>query len=119
MSVDIVAENLLTGTYTLDDMRPGTNQGDISVAGFARSISKNVGETIQFSINGPATVIRIFRAGYYGGKNFREVATITNTPTNQPELVTLPNTNGATSAKGWSVTASWAIPANATSVNVS
>lgn len=115
MSVDIVAENARPGTYNLMDMNPGTLAGDLSVAGFARSPSKNIGETMQFSVTGPATIIRIFRMGYYGGTNFRQVATITNTPTNQPELVEIPGSNGATSASHWSVTAEWAIPENAVS----
>lgn len=115
MSVDIVAENALAGTYTLNQMRPGTEAGDLSVAGFARSISKNIGETIEFCVDGPATVIRIFRAGYYGGVNFREVATIANTPTTQPAPTTISGSNGATTATGWSVTAEWDIPLTAVS----
>lgn len=115
MSTDIVAENSMAGTYTLMDMNPSTLRGDISVAGFARSPSKNVGETMQFSVTGPATKIRIFRMGYYNGVNFREVATIANTPTEQPELVQIPDSNGGTSAHAWSVTAEWTIPDDAVS----
>lgn len=115
MSVDIVGENALPGTYTLEQMRPGEEHGDLSVAGFARSISKNVGETIEFCVDGPATVIRIFRAGYYGGVNFREVATIANTPTAQPAPVEIPNSNGATTATAWATTATWTIPMSAVS----
>lgn len=116
MSVDIVSENTLPSTFTLDQMRPGTGHGDLSVAGFARQASVNVGETVQFCVNGPATVIRIFRAGYYAdGKGFREVATITNAPVTQPAAATIPDSNGATTCTGWSVTASWAVPADAVS----
>lgn len=115
MSVNIVAENALPGTYTLEQMRPGEQQGDLSVAGFARSISKNIGETIEFCVDGPATVIRIFRAGYYGGTNFREVATIVNTPTTQPAPVEIPGSNGATTCSAWTTTATWAIPSTAVS----
>lgn len=115
MSVDIVGENALPGTYTLYQMSPGSQTGDLSVAGFCRSPSKNVGETMQFSVDGPATVIRIFRMGYYNGINFREVDSIVNTPTTQPEPVVIPGSNGATSASAWSVTAEWDIPANAVS----
>lgn len=115
MSVNIPAENALAGTYTLTQMNPGTLRGDISVAGFARSPSKNIGETMQFSVTGPAMVIRIFRMGYYGGVNFREVASIENTPTEQPELVQIPGSNGGTTAHSWSVTAEWEIPSDAVS----
>lgn len=111
MPVDIVAENALPGTYTLSEMGSGFVDGDLSVVGFARSISKNVGETMQFSINGPATILRIFRFGSYSnGKPFREVATLVNTPTTQVDLVTISGSNGATTANHWTVTAEWDIP---------
>lgn len=115
MSVDIAGENALAGTYTLEQMRPGLNGGDLSVAGFARQISVNVGETVQFCVNGPATTIRIFRTGWYGDVGFREVDTVTNTPTTQPDAETIPDSNGATSCTDWSVTAEWAVPAGAVS----
>lgn len=115
MSVDITAENALAGTYTLDQMNPSPLSGDLSVAGFARSISKNIGETIEFSVNGPATTIRIFRMGYYGGVNFREVAQIVNTPVTQPVMPEIVGSYGGTSARNWSVTASWDIPETAVS----
>ena len=116
MSVDIVAENAQASTYALSDMQPGAGPGDLSVAGFARSISVNVGGTIQFCVDGPATTIRIFRVGYYAdGKGFREVDQITNTPTTQPEPLTIPNSNGATTATNWAVTAEWTVPGDAVS----
>lgn len=115
MSVNIVAENALAGTYTLNQMFPTTAQGDLSVAGFARSPSKNIGETMQFSVDGPATEIRIIRMGYYGGVNFRVVDTIVNTPTTQPEAVLIADSNGATTCAAWSVTAEWEIPSTAVS----
>jgi hypothetical protein len=115
MSINVVAENAIPGTYTLQQMLPGSPTGDMSVAGFCRSPSKNIGETIQFSVDGPATVIRIFRMGYYNGINFREVDTIVNTPTTQPAPTVIPNSNGATSASNWSVTAEWDIPLTAVS----
>ena len=115
MAVDIVAENALTGTYTLNDMKPGTGRGDISVAGFARQISVNVGETVEFCVTGGSTIIRIFRAGWYGGVGFREIDQITNTPRTQPGAATIANSQGATSCTGWSVTATWDVPEDATS----
>lgn len=116
MSVDIVGENAQASTYTFNEMQSAYAQGDISVAGFARQISVNVGETVQFSVTGGSTQIQIFRVGYYSdGKGFRRVATIVNTPTNQPELVSISGSNGATTATAWSVTASWAVPSTAVS----
>lgn len=116
MSVDIAAENALTGTYNKGDMHTGQDRGDISVAGFARQPSVNVGETLQFSVTGGSTLIRIFRAGYYGGSLiFREVDQITNTPVSQPEGATITNSFGATTQTEWSVTAEWDVPSDATS----
>jgi hypothetical protein len=116
MSVDIVGENLLPGTYTREQMQPDPPQGDMTVPGFARQISVNVGETIEFSVHGPSTEILIFRAGWYGGTHqFRQVDSIVNTPTTQPEATVVPNSYGATTATGWSVTASWTVPVGAVS----
>lgn len=116
MATDIRAENLLPGTYTFRDMDTGAMEsGDVSVAGFAREISVNVGETVHFCVTGGATTILIFRVGYYGGKPFRQVDTVVNTPAEQPEGVVLPGTNGATSQTEWAVTSEWAVPADATS----
>ncbi len=115
MSVDIAAENALAGTYTFNQMLPGSQQGDISVAGFARQPSYNVGETVQFCVTGAPSSIKIFRVGYYGGLGFRQVATVTNTPVTQPDGSLITNGQGAYSSTAWSVTATWAIPTTATS----
>ena len=115
MSVDIATENALTAGRSQWDPLKVTGHGDITVAGFARSISVNVGQTIGFSVTGGATVIDIYRVGWYGGDGFRKIATITNAPTVQPAAVVIPNSNGATSCTAWSVTASWAVPAGAVS----
>lgn len=115
MAVDVAAENARTdGREPWADLTV-SGHGDINAAGFARQVSVNVGETIQFSVDGASTVIDIYRAGYYGGGGFRKVATIANTPTTQPEATTIPGSNGATSCTGWAVTAEWAVPADATS----
>lgn len=116
MSVDITTENALTGTYTKNDMHTGQETGDVSVAGFARQPSVNIGETLQFSITGGSTLIRIFRAGWYGGSLiFREVDQIVNTPVSQPEGTTITNSFGGTTQTEWSVTAEWDVPEDATS----
>lgn len=115
MSIDIVAENALPGTFTKNQMHPGTEGGDYSVAGFARKISYNVGETVEFCITGAPAEIRIFRAGWYGGTGFRQLAVIPNTATNQPDGDTVSGSYGGTTNTAWTVTATWAIPANAVS----
>lgn len=115
MSVDIVTENAKAGTYTFNQMLPGTQQGDISVAGFARKPSYNVGETAQFCITGAPSSVKIFRVGWYGGMGFRQVATVTNTTATQPDGTAITNGQGAYSSTAWSVTASWAIPSDAVS----
>ncbi len=116
MSVDIAAENSLTGTYNFGDMHTGTPTGDLSVMGFAREVSVNVGEDVHFCVNGPATVIRIFRWGWYQGTYAcREFDTIANTSTVQAELAVIPDTNGATSATHWVTTATWSVPEDAPS----
>lgn len=115
MSINIVAENALPGTYNLTQMFPGIQQGDTSVAGFARKISYNVGETAQFSITGAPTEIQIFRAGWYNGVGFRRITTISNTATTQPDGSTVTGSFGGTTMTSWSVTASWVIPSTAVS----
>lgn len=115
MSIDIVGENAKTGTYTKVQMEPGTNMGDISVAGFTHKISYNVGETVQFRVTGGSTTIRIFRAGWYNGVGFREVASVTNTPTTQSNGATITDGNGGTTCAAWTTTATWAIPSDAVS----
>lgn len=116
MSVNIVAENAQASTYTLEDMFPGTMGGDTSVMGFARQVSVNIGETVDFCVTGGATQIRIYRVGYYSdGKGFRLVDTIVNTPINQPELVTISGSNGGTTATAWATSASWSVPSTAVS----
>lgn len=116
MSVDIATENALSGTYTFGDMHTGTQYGDLSVAGFARQPSVNVGDTIEFCTDGSPSSIQIYRCGWYGGTNaFRLVDTISATPATQPEATTIANSNGGTSTTDWTVTASWNVPSTAVS----
>jgi len=115
VSVDIVGENSLTGTFSKNDMHPGSQHGDLQVAGFARQISVNVGETVEFCVTGRSTVIRIFRVGWYGGTPFREVAQISNTMLDQPNGDYIPGGHGGTTMTSWAVTASWDVPVDAVS----
>ena len=109
----IVSENLLDGElagwYTIG------GAGDMTVVGFCREFSVNVGDIAHFSCHGPGTVIDIYRIGYYGGRGWRKITTLTNTPTTQPAPATVPGSNGGTTCTAWSTTAQWAVPADTTS----
>lgn len=114
MATNTATENLKTGWqpyYTWDVH----GAGDLANQGFARQLSVNIGETVQFSCVGDGTRIDIFRMGWYQGHGFHMADQITNTPATQPEATIIPNTNGATSCTEWSVTATWQVPAGATS----
>ena len=114
----VAAENALPGNPA--SQWDVTGAGDASIQGFATDISVNQGDTISFKVNTPSTNYRldIYRLGYYGGLGARQVATV------QPSA-TLPQTPAAracpTSATGlvdcgnWAVSASWSVPATATS----
>lgn len=115
MVVDIVTENARTQGRLELGQALILGHGDINAQGFTRKPSVNVGETVQFSCDGNSTVIDIYRVGYYGGQNLRLIASIPNTPSSQPELVEIPNSNGATTATAWSITASWSVPEDAVS----
>lgn len=114
MSVDITTENEKTGWqpyHTWDVL----GAGELTNQGFARQLSVNVGDTVEFCCTGDGTRIDIFRMGWYQGHGFHMVDQITNTPITQPEALTIPNSNGATTCTNWSVTASWKVPTDATS----
>jgi len=113
----IVAENCLTGTpesvWQVDGI------GDPTIQGFATDISVNQGSTINFKISTPARAytIQIFRIGYYGGNGARQVATISPSatlPQTQPACLT-DTTTKLYDCGNWAVSASWQVPATATS----
>ncbi|WP_328414043.1 DUF4082 domain-containing protein [Micromonospora sp. NBC_00389] len=114
----IVCENSATGSLPTewDDMY---GSGDWEIQGFATEMSVNVGQTVSFKIDTPATSYRIdiYRIGYYGGRGARKVATVNPSvalPQNQPACVTDPATE-IFDCGTWAVSASWAVPANAVS----
>ena len=115
----IVAENCLPGNPSSEwDVKTG-DAGDLTIQGFATDISVNQGATVSFKINTPATsyTINIYRMGYYGGMGARKVATITpsaHLPQSQPACIK-DTTVGLTDCGNWGVSASWQVPANATS----
>ncbi|RFC68498.1 MULTISPECIES: DUF4082 domain-containing protein [Mesorhizobium] len=93
--------------------------GDPSIQGFATQISTNVGGTVDFKIatDSKDYRIEIYRMGYYGGDGARKVATIDKNLTTaqvQPHPI-VDYTTGLIDCSNWSVSASWAIPSDATS----
>src|SRR5437773_449976 len=108
-----------------ENCRPGNDPtewdisgaGDTSIQGFATDISVNRGQTVSFKILTPTTNYRldIYRMGYYGGKGARKVTTILPSVTPpQPACLTEVAT-GLIDCGNWAVSASWNVPANATS----
>ena len=118
-SNQIVAENCQVGNDS-DEWDVKTHDGgDPTIQGFATDISVNRGSTVFFKINTPARsyTINIYRVGYYGGMGARKVATITpsvSLPQSQPPCSADANT-GLVDCGNWAVSASWPVPANATS----
>ena len=96
-----------------------SGSGDPSIQGFATDISVNRGQTIRFKIKTNATNYRldIYRLGYYNGLGARLVATVTPSvalPQTQPNPITNSST-GLIDCGNWAESASWAVPADATS----
>jgi hypothetical protein len=113
----IVCENSKPGTppHTWDVI----GGGDPSIQGFATDISVNVGDTVRFKVDTPATSYRldIYRMGYYGGNGARKVTSINPSatlPQTQPACLTDPST-GLVDCGNWAVSASWAVPSSAVS----
>ena len=113
----VVAENCLAGNPSSEwDINNGDG-GDPTIQGFATDMSVNLGGTINFKIDTPASAytINIYRMGYYGGMGARKVATISPTAhQNQPACLS-DSTTGLTDCGNWAVSASWQVPATATS----
>ena len=112
----IVAENCLPGNPSSEWDISGA--GDTSIQGFATNISVNQGDTINFKIktNANPYQLDIYRMGYYGGNGARKITTINpsaSLPQTQPACLT--DATGLIDCGNWSVSASWAVPSNATS----
>ena len=113
----IVQENRLAGNPPTEWDINGA--GDPSIQGFGHDISVNLGETIYFKIKTDSTDYRIdiYRMGYYGGMGARRVDTIKPSvplPQQQPEGLRDPDTR-LYDCGNWAVSASWSVPADATS----
>jgi len=113
----IEAENCLAGTPKSTWDIAGS--GDATIQGFADNISVNVGQTINFKINTPANAyhLDIYRMGYYQSNGARLVTTIqpsVTLPQAQPNCIANPGA-GLYDCGNWDVSASWTVPADATS----
>jgi hypothetical protein len=117
-ALTIAQENALTGTprATWDI----TGAGDLNLQGYATDISVNVGETVRFKINDQTLApyhLDIYRLGYYQNLGARLITTIPDAGTTeqvQPAPITN-STTGLVDAGNWTVSATWAVPADATS----
>ena len=110
-----------------ENSKPGNPQsewdvsgaGDPSIQGFATDISVNHGQIVDFKIDTPSSAyhLDIYRMGYYAGDGARKVATVQPSaalPQTQPSCLNEPTT-GLVDCGNWSVSASWAVPADAVS----
>jgi hypothetical protein len=114
----IVAENQLPGTP--QSVWGVNGAGDTSIQGFSTDISVDHGQTVSFKINDSANApyhIDIYRMGYYQGNGARLVTTLSSSQVLkqvQPNPLT-DTATGLVDAGNWAVSASWAVPASATS----
>ena len=113
----IAAENSLTGSPASEwDI---TGDGDQNIQGFATDISVDLGQTVGFKIDTTSSNYRldIYRMGYYGGMGARKIATVLPSaplPQNQPDCQN-DEATGLIDCSNWGVSASWTVPAGATS----
>jgi len=116
-SASIIAENALPGTpQSVWDV---DGSGSANIQGFAAQFSINHGQTQQFKVDTDTANyhLDIYRMGYYGGDGARYITTVhptSSSPVNQPSPITDLST-GLVDCGNWSVSASWAIPADAVS----
>src|SRR5258708_7839263 len=112
----VACENQLPGTpqSTWDVTNPST-----TIQGFADPFSVNVGGSINFKINSPATIyaVDIYRMGYYGGAGARMVTSlIPNILVSKSQPACNTNTvTGLVDCGNWGVSATWNVPATAVS----
>ena len=112
-----VAENCLAGAPP--SQWDVTGAGDATIQGFATQMSVNRGETVAFKVrtDAPAWRADIYRLGWYAGLGARLVATVqpsVTLPQTQPACLTETAT-GLVDCGNWAISATWAVPANATS----
>ena len=114
----IVAENLLPGTPA--SQWQVTGNGDLSLQGFTTDISVQRGQPVQFKINDTSAAkyhIDLYRLGYYQGSGARQVASISSSLVLrqvQPAPF-IDRQTGLVDCGNWTVSATWNVPADATS----
>lgn len=113
----IEAENCLTGNPSNEWYI--ASAGSPNIQGFATDISFNGGQTVFFKVatNAAPYRIDIYRLGYYQGNGARFIASVSPSaplPQAQPACLTDSST-GLTDCGNWAVSASWMVPATATS----
>jgi N,N-dimethylformamidase beta subunit-like protein len=113
----IVAENCKPGNPSTEWDVNGS--GDPMIQGFATDISVNAGERISFKVRteSPAYRIDVYRLGYYGGMGARLVTSMKPSvplPQKQPPCLTDQSVR-LYDCGNWQVSASWAVPRDATS----
>ena len=114
-SNEIVVENCKQGNPPSEWDVAGA--GDPTIQGYATDISVAQGGTVHFKVDTSASDYRldIYRMGYYGGDGARLVDTVQPPPPqNQPPCSDDPST-GLVDCGNWSESASWPVPATATS----
>jgi hypothetical protein len=114
---EIVEENCKTGNPASEWDVAGA--GDPSIQGFATDISVAQAGTVRFKVatSAPDYRLDIYRMGYYGGAGARLVATVQPSvalPQSQPACGDDAAT-GLIDCGNWSESASWRVPADATS----
>ncbi|WP_235777033.1 N,N-dimethylformamidase beta subunit family domain-containing protein, partial [Rhizobium mesoamericanum] len=124
-SQTLAAAAAVTNPIILENQKTGnpqsewgiTGAGSSNIEGFATDISINRGQTVSFKINTNSSNYRIdiYRLGYYGGMGARKVATIQHTGVQNQPTALRDSATGLVDAGNWSVSASWAIPADAAS----
>ena len=113
----VACENALPGTpQSVWDIGGGDGA---TIQGFADPFSVNIGQSVNFKIQSPATAykIDIYRMGYYGGDGARLEASVTpNISVSQHQPACLTNSStGLIDCGNWGVSATWPVPATAVS----
>jgi hypothetical protein len=114
---EIEAENCKEGVPATEWDVSGA--GSSAIQGFATDVSVDQGSTVDFKVDTTASAfsLEIYRMGWYGGDGARLVGTV-------PASVTVPRdqptcdedqATGLIDCGNWSVSASWSVPADATS----
>jgi hypothetical protein len=108
-----------------ENSKPGTpsstwdvsGAGSSTIQGFATQISVNAGETESFKVKTTATSYRldIYRMGYYGGSGARLITSVNPVGRQTQPACISDSTTGLVDCGNWTVSASWAVPANAVS----